>query len=171
MHHISVFRFESRSGAVDSSTKIQTESPYFYPTPSSPTPFEKTVGKFPADPKFDDCKGDKSCLSSWALILERSRGVHIVGAGLYSWFYDNYGQSCLEPMTCQKSLVSIDEASTASIYNLFTIGAAEMVNHRGSKPILAKDNLMLAGNKPWTSVVASWVKDEPTQIKFGAKSV
>ena len=100
----------------------------------------------------------------WALILEKSQDVYIVGAGLYSWFYDNYDQSCLKTMTCQRSLVSIDDASTASIYNLFTVGATEMVSRGKGKPIFARDNKMLANESPWTSVIAAWIKADAKSV-------
>jgi hypothetical protein len=35
---------------------VQTESPYYQPTPKAPAPFEKAVGRFPGDPKYQ-CDG------------------------------------------------------------------------------------------------------------------
>ncbi len=97
---------------------------------------------------------------SWALILQNSHDIFIVGAGLYSWFFNNYGQGCISKMTCQKSLILIDEPSTASIYNLFTVGTTEMLSRRGVNAISAKDNQMLLGRSPWTSAIASWAKHD-----------
>ena len=83
-----------------SSRQIQTESAYFHPQPTAPTPFEKAIGKFPSDPDFKECNSDATCKVSWALAIYQSSNVHIVGAGLYSWFFDNYNQDCIEKRTC-----------------------------------------------------------------------
>ena len=153
------------------SCEIQTESPYYLPTPSAPAPFDKVVGKFPGDPDFAECKGDKSCMISWGLRLVNSQGIFVVGAGLYSWFFDNYGQTCIEPMSCQKSLLSVDEPSTLSIYNLFTVGTKEMVSPKGGTTLLAKDNQMLIGKSPWTSTIASWTKQDSLNIVMHASNM
>lgn len=74
---------------------IQTESPYFHPQPTAPKPFESSLGKFTADPTFEDYTAD-NCNVSWALSIIQSKNVHIVGAGLYSWFLNNYEQVVLK---------------------------------------------------------------------------
>jgi hypothetical protein len=72
---------------------IQTESPYYQPTPHPPAPFEKAVGKFPGDPDYA-CASPATlgCDSSWAVRIVNSKDIFIAGAGLYSWF-DTYDQS------------------------------------------------------------------------------
>ncbi|KAK1835559.1 glycoside hydrolase family 55 protein [Podospora conica] len=144
---------------------IQTESPYFHPQPTAPKPFESSLGKFPADPTFKDCTTD-NCKVSWALSIIESRNVHIVGAGLYSWFFNNYDQGCIEKMSCQTRLVNIDLPSTSLyIYNLFTVGTQEMISlEMMETSIMAKDNQMLADRSPWTSIIAAFVKSVPSQI-------
>lgn len=54
---------------------IQTESPYFQPTPKAPQPF--TTGLFKDDPTFDDCdSGSATCAVSWAVrILDQRRCI------------------------------------------------------------------------------------------------
>lgn len=73
---------------------IQTESPYFQPNPVSPEPFTDTVGYFPGDPDWYDCKTDK-CREAWGVRIIDSEGITIHSAGLYSWFLD-YKQDCLK---------------------------------------------------------------------------
>lgn len=65
---------------------IQTESPYFQPTPQPPAPFAKVVGKFPGDPDYTCAKGDEfsGCDESWATIITGSENIFISAAGLYS---------------------------------------------------------------------------------------
>lgn len=85
-------------------TMIQTESPYFQPTPPAPQPF--VPGLFANDPAFADCSpadcslADDWCSMLWALRIVDSPGVYVLGSGLYSWFY-NYRQDCLATEACQ----------------------------------------------------------------------
>lgn len=58
---------------------IQTESPYFQPSPPKPEPFK--LGKFPNDPEDIDCE---TCTSSWAVRIIDSKTVSILGAGMFS---------------------------------------------------------------------------------------
>ncbi|KAK1758023.1 pectin lyase fold/virulence factor [Echria macrotheca] len=130
----------------------------------APNPFSKSVAKrtFPSDPAFDTCKDNNSCRAAWALHISGSKDIHVVGAGLYSWFYDHYGQDCIEKMACQKSLVWVDRPSSGiHLYNLFTVGAEQMITMENDRFILAKDNQMLIQKSPWTSVIAGWVKATP----------
>jgi len=68
-------------------TMIQTQSPYYQPTPKPPAPFGKAVGKFAGDPNYA-CKGGDfdGCDESWAVVITGSQNIHIGGAGTYSWF-------------------------------------------------------------------------------------
>ena len=71
---------------------IQTESPYYQPTPNPPEPFNNAVGAMPGDPAYK-CDDGETCDSSWALRILNSSQIMIHGAGLYSWF-DTYTQEC-----------------------------------------------------------------------------
>jgi hypothetical protein len=71
---------------------IQTESPYYQPTPKPPEPFKGAVGAMPGDPPYK-CGNDETCDASWALRILNSTDITIQGAGLYSWF-STYSQDC-----------------------------------------------------------------------------
>lgn len=75
---------------------IQTESPYYQPTPPPPAPFGDEVGLMPGDPVFK-CGVDQDelggCDESWAVIVRGSSNILVAGAGLYSWF-STYSQDC-----------------------------------------------------------------------------
>lgn len=59
---------------------IQTESPYFQPSPKAPQPFN--TGLFPNDPVFTDCDASSvKCAISWALRIIDSTSVYIMGTG------------------------------------------------------------------------------------------
>ncbi|KAH8690398.1 pectate lyase superfamily protein-domain-containing protein [Phaeosphaeriaceae sp. PMI808] len=148
---------------------IQTESPYYQPTPKAPAPFEKAVGRFPGDPKYQcDGKDFDSCDSSWAVMIRESTDIIIGGAGLYSWF-STYTQDCIDKQTCQKALLWLKKnGPNIRVQHLITIGAKYSLVQDG-RSIAAKDNL----NSQITLFEASkneihwidpkiWDMDEPT---------
>ncbi|TFK55180.1 glycoside hydrolase family 55 protein [Heliocybe sulcata] len=103
---------------------IQTETPYFQPDPTPPTPF--TTNSAYHDPTFSGSQ------SAWGLYVQTSSDILVFGAGHYS-FYDNYSQDCLDTSNCQNQIVNIDSGSTISIYSLSTVGTTYevSVNDRG----------------------------------------
>ncbi|RDA91604.1 hypothetical protein CP533_4653 [Ophiocordyceps camponoti-saundersi (nom. inval.)] len=158
---------------------IQTESPYYQPNPRPPAPFESAVGVFSGDPEYN-CAGDdefSGCDSSWGLIISRSSGIYIAGAGIYSWF-STYGQDCSElrnspwhrsdlpcgtwrartdnravdGQTCQKALVLLQENyANVRIHHLITIGAKYMIVRDGVG-IPALDNLNVKAHPRWSQI-------------------
>ncbi|GME48353.1 hypothetical protein CDV56_101071 [Neofusicoccum parvum] len=118
---------------------IQTESPYFQPTPNAPQPFR--TGLFPNDPTFADCTEDPAmCAVSWAVRIIDSSTVYILGSGLYSWFSD-YSQDCLKTEDCQARGFEIEESFDLWVYNLCTKAMVEMVSPLGAVPTYARDNV------------------------------
>lgn len=71
---------------------IQTETPYYQPTPSAVTPFTPFSGR--NDPDFSVfCSGKAAtCNMAWGLRVLNSTSALIYGAGLYS-FFNNYDTS------------------------------------------------------------------------------
>ena len=74
---------------------IQTESPYFQPTPKAPAPYDGVVGKFAGDPDYTCAPNDEfnGCDSSWAVLMRQCQNIFVAGAGIYSWF-STYTQDC-----------------------------------------------------------------------------
>lgn len=80
---------------------IQTESPYYQPTPNPPAPFESAVGIFSGDPAYQNCHcGSPGNDAAWALRIIESSEIYIAGAGLYSWF-STYTQECSKYINLQ----------------------------------------------------------------------
>lgn len=102
---------------------LQTEAPYFQPVPVSPSPFNSSLGLFPADPTFSDCTTD-SCRVGWGVRLIDSSDIYIHGLGLYSWF-SNFGQDCVTKENCQQRILDIKGSKNVALYNLFTKGTVE----------------------------------------------
>lgn len=131
---------------------IQTESPYFQPVPKAPAPF--TTGFFPNDPTFSNCEGSSTgnCAVSWAVRIIDSSSLYMLGAGLYSWFFD-YSQDCLNTEDCQQRGVEVQQSSDVWIYNLCTKAIAEMVSPLDSTPTYAKNNV-----NGFLSSVLAWLQ-------------
>lgn len=106
---------------------IQTESPYYQPNPSAPVPFTTDVAL--SDPVFAPGVDQ----SSWGFRAVNSEDILVYGAGHYS-FFSNYSTACSDQgngETCQVHIVSIDAASSVSIYGLSTVGTTNMITYAG----------------------------------------
>jgi glucan 1,3-beta-glucosidase len=110
---------------------IQTESPYYQPAPAAPAPF--SVNSAFSDPTT--YQG-----SAWGLWVQNSQNILVLGAGLYS-FFQNYGQACLDTVSCQQQIANIDSSSTISIYGLSTVGTVNQLSINGQGIIPANQNL------------------------------
>ena len=132
---------------------IQTESPYYQPTPPPPAPFTKQVGLFPSDPDYKCAPNNEfsGCDESWGLIIRQSSDIFIAGAGLYSWF-STYTQTCIDSQTCQKVLALLDNnGPSVRIQHLITIGAKYMTVMNGVG-ISAFNSLNVATHPFWSQV-------------------
>jgi glucan 1,3-beta-glucosidase len=114
---------------------IQTETPYYQPNPSAPTPF--SVVPSLNDPNFGiSCHGQTgNCANAWALRVLNSENVLVYGAGLYS-FFDNYNTTCSDnpgPENCQDNIFSLEGLlSDVNVYCLSTVGTTNMITHNGA---------------------------------------
>ncbi|KAF8595217.1 exo-beta-1-3-glucanase [Ceratobasidium sp. AG-I] len=99
---------------------IQTETPYYQPSPAPPAPF--SINTAYADPSFTNGN------AAWALRVQTSSNIFVYGAGLYS-FFQNYVQTCLDNYTCQNSIATVSSDSTdVYVYSLSTVGTTNMLN-------------------------------------------
>ncbi|KAL2019376.1 hypothetical protein VTK56DRAFT_9667 [Thermocarpiscus australiensis] len=124
--------------------QIQTETPYFQPTPNALVPFSPVASL--NDPDFGaSCAGvEGNCAAAWGLRVINSQDVLVYGAGLYS-FFDNYSTTCSTfsaGQTCQQRITSIEgSASNVNIYNLNTIGTRQMIVRDGAQVAWYADNV------------------------------
>ncbi|GJJ16246.1 hypothetical protein Clacol_010542 [Clathrus columnatus] len=104
---------------------IQTESPYFQPSPAPPAPFE-------INSAFNDPSFPNGLTEAWALYIQQSSDILVYGAGLYSFFQD-YTQDCLNDgvNNCQSQIVNVDSLSSASVYGLSTLGVSFQLSVSG----------------------------------------
>eukprot|EP01119_Soliformovum_irregulare_P006028 TRINITY_DN1777_c0_g1_i1.p1 TRINITY_DN1777_c0_g1~~TRINITY_DN1777_c0_g1_i1.p1 ORF type:complete len:771 (+),score=221.22 TRINITY_DN1777_c0_g1_i1:2-2314(+) len=117
---------------------IQTETPYYQPSPIAPLPFVENSAFY--DPDFSGC-AMAECAMAWGLRIVNSSSVFVYGAGHYS-FFDDYTQDCLKTENCQQNMVQISQLESVSevyVYNLNTKAATNMV-------VTDKGNILQAQN-------------------------
>ena len=88
--HAVYYQYNFHNASNIFATMIQSESPYYQPTPPPHAPFTSAVGKFPGDPDYTCAPGDDNefngCDGSWGVIMRGCEDILIASAGLYSWF-------------------------------------------------------------------------------------
>ncbi|EGO56022.1 hypothetical protein NEUTE1DRAFT_117997 [Neurospora tetrasperma FGSC 2508] len=132
---------------------LQTESPYFQPTPPPPAPFAAVVGLLPGDPEYTCAAGDEfsGCDQSWSVVMTGSANIFVAGAGIYTWF-STYAQTCIDTQLCQKALMLLrNNFANVRFQNLVTIGAKYMAVMDG-KGIPAMDNLNVDTHPNWSQI-------------------
>ncbi|KZT11301.1 glycoside hydrolase family 55 protein [Laetiporus sulphureus 93-53] len=112
---------------------IQTETPYYQPSPAVPSPF--SVESTYNDPSFPS-----SQTSAWALYVQDSTDIIVFGAGHYS-FFENYAQTCLDSMDCQSQIANVDSSSTLYLYSLSTVGSSYMWSVSEAGVVPESDNV------------------------------
>ncbi|KAJ5231283.1 uncharacterized protein N7469_005871, partial [Penicillium citrinum] len=132
---------------------IQTESPYFQPSPPMPEPF--TLGRFPNDPVDVDCE---TCTSSWAVRIVDSESISILGAGIYSWFR-SYSQDCLKTNNCQEKAFYVEQSSGIWLVNIVTKAIVQSISPLGETAIWSKDS-----RNGYTSSLLGWFRAEESVI-------
>ncbi|KAJ7043174.1 exo-beta-1,3-glucanase [Mycena alexandri] len=123
---------------------IQTETPYYQPTPAPPGPF--VVNSAFNDPSFTGVS------AAWGLVVSGSSNILIFGAGLYS-FYSDYDQTCLTAQNCQSQILNIDSTSSVSIYSLQTVGTTWQLSINGAGIIKQDSN-----PNGFAATVTSWTR-------------
>ncbi|KAJ4488492.1 exo-beta-1,3-glucanase [Lentinula aciculospora] len=98
---------------------IQTETPYYQPTPAVPSPF--SVNSAFNDPTVF------AGSSAWALHVSTSFSILVFGAGLYS-FFQSFGQDCLDANNCQSQILNVDSTSSINLYSVTTVGTTFQVS-------------------------------------------
>ena len=121
VEHHTLYQYQFSHTQAIFAGQIQTESPYYQPNPDARIPFP--TNSLYNDPVYH------SGATAWGVRVVASSEVFVYGAGLYS-FFDNYDVSCSAATSatrCQSHIVSIDQQSHVSLYNLNTVGVAKMI--------------------------------------------
>jgi hypothetical protein len=134
-------------------TFLQTESPYYQPTPKPPAPFQGVVGKFAGDPDYSCQGGDADgCDESWAVIMRQCNKIHVAAAGTYSWF-STYTQDCIDTHSCQKALWLLDgNYDDNRLQNVVGIGAKNILVSSSGSAISSDANLAVTSHPAWAHI-------------------
>ncbi|KAK8111429.1 uncharacterized protein PG998_007886 [Apiospora kogelbergensis] len=142
-HHV-LYNYQFSNTKNIFASELQTETPYFMPTPNALVPFK--VNTSLRDPDFGaSCSGVAgNCAAAWGLRVLDSRDFVIYGAGHYS-FFSSYSTTCSTVEAgenCQSRIVSIEgSSSNINIYNLNTIGSLSMIDRDGRSLASWQDNV------------------------------
>ncbi|KAJ3726382.1 exo-beta-1,3-glucanase [Lentinula guzmanii] len=98
---------------------IQTETPYYQPSPAVPSPFS-------VNSAFNDPTTFAGS-SAWALHVSTSSNILVFGAGLYS-FFQSFGQNCLDTSNCQSQIINVDSTSSINLYSVSTVGTTFQIS-------------------------------------------
>lgn len=135
-------------------TMIQTESPYYQPTPMPPAPFKDSLSVFAGDRSYS-CPGTAydGCDESWAVIMKNCQNIHVGAAGTYSWF-STYTQNCIDKHSCQKALWLLDgNYNNNLLQNIVAIGAKNiLVSTDGKTAISSTDNQAVSAHPAWAHI-------------------
>ncbi|KJR87858.1 LysM domain protein [Sporothrix schenckii 1099-18] len=141
---------------------LQTESPYFQPSPGAPAPF--VPGMFPDDPTFADCAlpiaANSRCALAWPVRILDSTDIFVYSAGLYSWF-QSYAKNCEIGNNCQDGAMDIQRSENVWIYNLCTKAIVNMVTPLGTAVTVGRlnQNGFLASILGWLEGATTIVGD------------
>ncbi|KDN47784.1 hypothetical protein RSAG8_03204, partial [Rhizoctonia solani AG-8 WAC10335] len=125
---------------------IQTETPYWQPTPAPPAPF--SLSKTYKDPEMS------AGPAAWSTVISDSSKVYIYGAGLYN-FFKSYNQTCLSDYTCQSQIINVDQKSEdIAVFSLATVGLTKMLSVDSMGVIDQNDN-----RNGFQSNVAAWASE------------
>lgn len=97
--HAVLFQYNFNNARSVFAGMLQTESPYFQPSPHAPAPFNVQKSHFNGDPEYSCQTGGPNgtdfdgCDSSWGVIVQQSQDIYIASAGVYSWFH-TYSEDC-----------------------------------------------------------------------------
>ncbi|KAJ5461211.1 uncharacterized protein N7458_002763 [Penicillium daleae] len=124
-------------------THVQTETPYFQPNPDASQPFDISRS----------CVSGSNCEDAWAFRVLDSSDILVYTAGFYS-FFNAFEQTCLNDESCQERLVETSFTQGFWLYNIFTIGAAEVVSPMGGiPPTLQSDD----NQNGYSTEISAWL--------------
>ncbi|KAJ7837009.1 exo-beta-1,3-glucanase [Mycena olivaceomarginata] len=141
--HHTLYQYNLVNAATHYMGLIQTETPYYQPSPVPPAPFTVNTA-------FKDPSNWSGITSAWALRVTTSTDIIVFGAGLYS-FFQNYATTCETPANCQSQIVNVDSTSSVHIYSLSTVGTTFQVSVNQAGVINQSSNL-----NGFASTVTSW---------------
>ncbi|KAM0259874.1 hypothetical protein ACHAQJ_003119 [Trichoderma viride] len=118
------------------SSILQTETAYMQGNPDARTPY--TTNTKYADPSWASCTSS-TCARTWGIRLVNSINTFIYGTGMYSFFNNYDGVTCVDANNCQDSMIDIQN-STVKLFGVSTKASISMVNLNGQQSVFDRDN-------------------------------
>lgn len=115
---------------------LQTETAYFQGNPDARTPFT-TNSKY-ADPSWAGCT-DATCARTWGIRIVNSSNTLIYGAGMYSFFNNYDGDTCVNANNCQDNMIDIQN-SQVKLFGISTKASVAIVSVNGQQTVFDRDN-------------------------------
>lgn len=123
VEHHTLYQYQFVNASTVFAGQIQTETPYYQPNPSAPTPW--TYNATYSDPKFAKATITANGYTipnadAWGLRIVSSDNILIYGAGFYS-FFNNYSTTCSAQGNgeiCQSQIFQLQGSnSNINVYN------------------------------------------------------
>ncbi|KAJ7225020.1 pectate lyase superfamily protein-domain-containing protein [Mycena rebaudengoi] len=134
---------------------IQTETPYFQPTPKPPAPFS-------INPLYGDPAGPLT--DAWGLVITLSSNIFVYGAGFYS-FFQTPRPNPMHPDIFSDSMVLIDpQSASIYLYQVTTAGSTNMISYPNVSIAKQADNI-----NGFASTLTFW--EAPQQVPQGSCGV
>ncbi|KAF2872077.1 pectate lyase superfamily protein-domain-containing protein [Massariosphaeria phaeospora] len=151
VEHHSLYQYQFSEARDIIAGFIQTETPYYMPTPDARSQPYHTGGN---DPNYHDaavCPSGQTC-NALGLRVVNSQNVLIYGAGLYS-FFRSYDTTCSKDTApngfrnCQSRIFSVEGSTTNLLaYSLNQVGVEHMVTIDQQDRANWSDNLSVYSN-------------------------
>ncbi|KAL7934996.1 glycoside hydrolase family 55 protein [Trichoderma chlorosporum] len=115
---------------------LQTETAYMQGNPDARTPFT-TQSKY-GDPDWSSCT-TSTCARTYGIRIENSTNTLIYGAGMYSFFNNYDGTTCVNANNCQDNMIDVRN-SQVKLFGISTKASISMVTLNGQQAALDSDN-------------------------------
>ncbi|KAK4083609.1 CAZyme family GH55 [Trichoderma aggressivum f. europaeum] len=115
---------------------LQTETAYMQGNPDARVPFT-SQSKY-GDPDWSSCT-TSTCARTYGIRIVNSSNTLIYGAGMYSFFNNYDGNTCVNANNCQDNMIDIRN-SQVKLFAISTKASISMVTLNGQQSVFDRDN-------------------------------
>jgi hypothetical protein len=115
---------------------LQTETAYMQGNPDARVPYTSQA-KY-ADPDWSTCT-DSLCARTYGIRVVNSSNTLIYGAGMYSFFNNYDGNTCVNANNCQDNIIDVRN-SQVHFFGISTKASINMITLNGQGAVFDRDN-------------------------------
>ncbi|KAL6804784.1 glycoside hydrolase family 55 protein [Trichoderma sp. SZMC 28013] len=115
---------------------LQTETAYMQGNPDARVPFT-SQSKY-GDPDWSTCT-TSTCARTYGIRIVNSSNTLIYGAGMYSFFNNYDGNTCVNANNCQDNMIDIRN-SQVKLFGISTKASISMITLNGQQSVFDRDN-------------------------------